>query len=180
MSKHSSHPSVAFDSVHRILQEQLNVLGISEQMLESRIKDHWDEMVGERISEVARPHRMESGELFIRVETKTWLQELQYFQQRYRKRLNLRLGARCIRKLTFELGPLPPPTADAPAEEAAAFQPNSGNDWEQINLGEQTVRHIEQQLQHLNEGPLKDSARRIMIKHEKLTRMRNRSKRPRR
>jgi len=64
----------------------------------------WDEVVGEAISESARPSRIRKGRLKVTVSDPIWLQELTFLEAAIREKLNNRLGRKAIDRIEFRVG----------------------------------------------------------------------------
>jgi len=143
----------------------------NDKILEKRLFQKWIEVVGERIAEYARPLHFQDGILIIRVKNTHWMQELHYLKGRYTQQLNEELNSHIIREVRLEHGELPP-LVSQPVEP-------SRPEWLSILLPQELINDIETKLAHLPENEIKESARRIMINHYKLTWMRQRHKRPR-
>jgi hypothetical protein len=79
----------------------------------------WDHEVGKTIAAHAQPIRFRDGVLFVAVATHTWMQELRFFKDDIRERLNARLGATLVQDIFFVSGQVetPAPTeTDVPEE----------------------------------------------------------------
>jgi predicted nucleic acid-binding Zn ribbon protein len=64
----------------------------------------WDEVVGETISESARPSRIKKGRLSVTVSDPIWLQELNFLESSIREKLNSRLGRMAVDRIDFRVG----------------------------------------------------------------------------
>lgn len=84
------------------LQRLIADMGIGGRLLEQRAMLLWDEVVGARIAQVARPDRMTRGHLHVRVKTATWRQELLFSREEIRRKLNDRLGEEVIRQIVLK------------------------------------------------------------------------------
>ena len=65
----------------------------------------WDEVVGQTISESARPSRIKKGCLRVTVSDPIWLQELKFLESTIREKLNKKLGRTAIERIDFRVGP---------------------------------------------------------------------------
>lgn len=64
----------------------------------------WDEVVGETISESARPSMIKKRRLRVTVSDPIWLQELNFLESAIREKLNARLGRMAIDRIDFKVG----------------------------------------------------------------------------
>jgi len=64
----------------------------------------WDEVVGETISESARPARIRKRRLSVTVSDPIWLQELNFLESSIREKLNARLGRMAVDRIDFRIG----------------------------------------------------------------------------
>jgi len=64
----------------------------------------WDDVVGETISESARPTRIRKGRLSVTVSDPVWLQELHFLESAIREKLNSRLGRMAVERIDFRVG----------------------------------------------------------------------------
>ncbi len=65
----------------------------------------WDGVVGQTISESARPSRIRKGCLKVTVSDPIWLQELTFLESTIREKLNKKLGRKAINRIEFKVGP---------------------------------------------------------------------------
>jgi hypothetical protein len=63
----------------------------------------WDEVVGQTISESARPSRIRKGCLRVTVSDPIWLQELNFLESTIREKLNERLGRIAVDRIDFRI-----------------------------------------------------------------------------
>jgi len=64
----------------------------------------WDDVVGETISESARPARIRKRCLSVTVSDPIWLQELNFLESSIREKLNTRLGRTAVDRIDFRVG----------------------------------------------------------------------------
>ena len=64
----------------------------------------WDEVVGETISQSARPTRIKKRRLSVTVSDSIWLQELSFLESTIREKLNSRLGRMAVDRIDFRVG----------------------------------------------------------------------------
>lgn len=150
--------------VYSLLPQSLHHLGIAEQVKFKRIWRAWLDVIGNHISNHARPFRFVQHTLIVRVNHPSWLQEMNYHKGNFLMKLNDALGHPLIEDVHFELGELPPlPLMTPPRSNRPA--------WMEQELPEEWEQEIEQKLAHIPEGDIKDTARRIMANQIKLNRL---------
>lgn len=82
----------------------LKKLGVAEQVERAAVFSEWEDRVGEKIAERARPVRLNGGTLFVEVESSSWMMELQMMKRELMKRLNAGRESGRIEKLVFVQG----------------------------------------------------------------------------
>jgi predicted nucleic acid-binding Zn ribbon protein len=85
-----------------VLNELVESLGIGKRLREQEVFVVWDEAVGERIAQVAKPTRMLRGTLFVSVKTGAWRNELSMRKQEIVSRLNEILTSEIVRDIKFQ------------------------------------------------------------------------------
>ena len=73
---------------------------------DAHIWEVWDDVVGDQISQSARPLWIKDGKLRVTVSDPIWIQELEFLEQDIRDKLNERLGRRAVEKMDFILNGL--------------------------------------------------------------------------
>ena len=68
-----------------------------------RLEKHWRSVVGETIAEQTLPVAFERGTLFIWVRHSAWMQQLWYFQDAIKDKVNEHLGRDWVRGIKFTL-----------------------------------------------------------------------------
>lgn len=82
----------------------LKKLGVAEQVERAAVFSEWEDRVGEKIAERARPVRLNEGTLFVEVESSSWMMELQMMKRELMKRLNAGRDSGRIEELVFVQG----------------------------------------------------------------------------
>jgi predicted nucleic acid-binding Zn ribbon protein len=95
-------PASRIKSLGDALDELVESLGIRKKLREQEIYSLWDEAVGERIAQVAKPLRMVRGTLFVSVKTGAWRNELSMRKQEIVGRLNRVLAEEIVRDIKFQ------------------------------------------------------------------------------
>ncbi len=169
-----------------ILQKTLQKAGVQHhppptQTTEALVFRAWNDVAGEQVAAVARPALFNDGQLTIEVTEKVWLQELHYFRGRYLQQINAALPRHAVHQITFTLA-AQDDTSPIPVrvvQEEADTQPHDSPRWLHEVLPEDIRHTIEAKIADMPEGDIKNSARRILIRHHQIQQMRHRQKRPR-
>jgi len=84
-----------------ILQKVLTEIGLEEPLRRTQALMIWSDVVGERISSVTEPLRLDRGRLFVKVESDVWRNELVYHKAEIVDQLNRRCGGPVVEDLIF-------------------------------------------------------------------------------
>ncbi|MBM3307631.1 MAG: DUF721 domain-containing protein [Candidatus Eisenbacteria bacterium] len=87
-----------------VLAAVVRNLGLSRKLSEHRAVVDWEDIVGARVAEHARALRVDSGLLFVGVDSSVWAQELTLMKQRILRELRSRVGEGVINDVHFVLG----------------------------------------------------------------------------
>jgi predicted nucleic acid-binding Zn ribbon protein len=91
-----------------ILADLLHSKRLPFNVADGAIWEIWDDVVGQNISNHARPSWIRDGILRVMVSDPIWLQELQFVEAQIRDTLNKRLGREAVKKIQFRIGPYEP------------------------------------------------------------------------
>jgi predicted nucleic acid-binding Zn ribbon protein len=100
-------PTRVGDTLERVLRR----VDPDHRMKAFRVWTFWNQEVGDSVAKHAQPDGFRAGVLSVRVDSPTWMQELQFMKESIRSRLNQRLGEPLIQDVYFVSG------KTAPAEE---------------------------------------------------------------
>lgn len=116
-----------------VLEKSLQRLALSARLMEYRVWPIWDDIVGSTIAANAQPEKIRHGTLFVKVNSSTWMQQLQFMKEMIADRLNERLGKEVVKNVFFVVGKVnwvpkeppkkkrsssPPPTRESTPSEA--------------------------------------------------------------
>lgn len=76
-------------------------LGIDKAIRQNMAVSRWDEVVGERISQVSQAQRIENGVLFVRVESPVWRNELVFMKNNLIENINTALKSNIVKDIKF-------------------------------------------------------------------------------
>ena len=84
-----------------LLSEICQRWGIEKKVKENTALSQWNQIVGEKISEKAKPIGIERGKLFVQVESSSWRNELNFIKNDIKERINRSLGSQVIQDIIF-------------------------------------------------------------------------------
>ena len=90
-----------------ILSKAAHRLKFHDKMLEYRLWDQWEKIIGPAIAQHARPERWQRGTLIIRVEHPTWMQELSFLKVQMIEKLRAAFPTTPLKSIRFEVGEFP-------------------------------------------------------------------------
>jgi hypothetical protein len=79
-----------------ILQKVLSDIGLEEPLRRAQALTVWSDVVGERISSVTEPLRLDKGRLFVKVTSDVWRNELVYHKAEIIDQLNRKCGGTVV------------------------------------------------------------------------------------
>lgn len=133
--------------------------GINKKLRELKALRDWKEVVGEKIEKHTYPLRVRMGNLFIVVDNSGWLAQITYFKKKIISELNQKQGKEVIKDIYLRLGKVKPRNTRGPAK-----------NWRirEIKLEEWELREIENKLNKIEDGTLRQILNRILVKDKKL------------
>lgn len=99
MSKTQHTPTKTIGSA---IDELVKSLGIQQKLHEYDAVVYWDEVVGERIAQMAKATRILQGVLFVQVKTSTWRNELTLRKKEIIDKLNIIIGSQVVKDIKFQ------------------------------------------------------------------------------
>ena len=97
----NGHLTAAADVLQVLLQNSKSQL--SDGFLRWRLEQNWEEIVGKTISEQTCPAALERGTLHIWVRHPAWMQQLWYFQEAIKEKVNKHVGRTVAYQVKFTL-----------------------------------------------------------------------------
>ena len=92
--------------IKTILDTALNNFRAASDLDMSKIWDMWEKVVGEVISENAKPGAFRDGVLIINVSSSVWLHQLGFLKHDMKKNLNRAIGRNIIKTIKFKIASL--------------------------------------------------------------------------
>ncbi len=92
------------EPIGKILADVVRNLGLSRKLSEQRAVVDWPQIVGRRIAEHSRATRVDSGRLFVEVDSSVWAQELTLMKMTILRQVNDRTGSATIENIHFVIG----------------------------------------------------------------------------
>ena len=99
--KRNAQLTQAADVLQGLLQNSKSQL--SDGFLRWRLEQQWEEVVGKTLAEQTLPVAFERGTLFLWVRHPAWMQQLWFFQEPIKEKVNLFLGRPWARQVRFTL-----------------------------------------------------------------------------
>jgi len=149
-------------SIRSILEKTFKALEIDVPLKSYSILGAWKEIVGESVALHTQPRSIRNRILFIDVSHPTWMQQLQFLKPQLLEKIKLFLGESHIQDIRFKLGQISPqiPT------------PSKAPHWRKEDLDKETLKRIEDILQKIDDGGVKESLRKVLIQGAKMDRSR--------
>lgn len=92
-------------AVGRLIERQLDELGLKERMVEDQLAEAWVEAVGRPNADYSKPVQLKRGQLIVAVAQPALLYELERFHKaEILRRLQARFGRGTIQDLRFRVG----------------------------------------------------------------------------
>jgi predicted nucleic acid-binding Zn ribbon protein len=88
-------------SVGEVLGAVMSDRGLAEGLRRHTALLGWDEIVGRRIGEKARPRELRGKTLFVDVDGSAWIHELSFLKADILEKLNERVGGDAIDRIVF-------------------------------------------------------------------------------
>ena len=110
--KHNAELTLAADVLQGLLQNSKSQL--ADGFVRWRLEKVWDQIVGPTIGEQTLPVAFEHGTLFIWVRHSAWMQQLWFFQEAIKEKVNDHLGKAWVEQVRFTL-----------SKRAATIDPNN-------------------------------------------------------
>jgi predicted nucleic acid-binding Zn ribbon protein len=92
------------EPIGKILADVVRDLGLSKKLTEQRAVVEWADIVGRDVAEHARALRVDTGKLFVEVDSPVWSQELTLMKRNILRQINDRIGRKAIDNIHFVLG----------------------------------------------------------------------------
>ncbi len=85
----------------KAIEEAVLGVGIKSALDQEAAVIFWDTVVGRKIGSIAKAEKVESGTLFVRVETSVWRQELHMQKKELINKINEKIGTKAIKEIRF-------------------------------------------------------------------------------
>jgi predicted nucleic acid-binding Zn ribbon protein len=87
------------EAIQGLLQQTLKASGLGHLLHESRLRERWKELMGERAAKIAEMESLKDGQLHIRVSDSVWRQELMFQREALRRKANDILGSSVVKEI---------------------------------------------------------------------------------
>lgn len=140
-------------SVEEAIEKCLRHYKLEKRVRERKVLKLWDRVVGESIASHTRAYRVQKGKLWVRVDSSSWLNELLFFKEKIKEKINQELGKGVIREVYFRMGRVekrPPPPPPPPPKKKRRLTPEKRE-------------KIEEMVRKLKDKRLRETFRKILI-----------------
>lgn len=88
-------------ALNAALTDLVASLGITKKLREYNAITSWEVIVGEQISRVAKPQRIDNGVLYVAVSSAPWRAELSMRRREIAEKINAAVGKRVVQDIRF-------------------------------------------------------------------------------
>lgn len=92
------------DEIKSMLDHTLKKLGLKTRVLEYKVMELWEDVVGDTISGHASVYELHRGVLFVQVDHPVWIQHLSFAALDIQNKLNKAVGAKVVKEIRFKAG----------------------------------------------------------------------------
>lgn len=90
-----------FAKLEQSLEKMIKQFKLEKTFQQSKAMELWDEVVGEKLAKKSKAEKFEHGNLFVKVESSAWRNEIQFHKEKIKQELNERLKANIVKKIIF-------------------------------------------------------------------------------
>lgn len=83
------------------IREVIKEYGLEEKLKETSVLTSWDEIVGERIAQVAKAKKIKNGKLNVSVENPVWRNELIFLKKEIIEKINKKFKEEIVKEIIF-------------------------------------------------------------------------------
>lgn len=141
-----------------LIAKILGKYGLAEHYREQEPAMLWDQLVGEKIAQFAKPIWVHKGVLFVAVPNHIVQHEFNLMREEFKKKLNTAFESERVREIRFRVENFPKPQATARID--------------QIELSSEEERDIESLVSDVPDASLRASLARLMKKAKKFEKAR--------
>lgn len=141
--------------IDNIIKDVIKNKKIKRKIKENAIIDIWKELVGEKISDISKPNKIENDILFVDIISSTWAQELKFFENKILNDIKNKMNLN-IKKIYFNIKDIKEPKKEENIKEK----------YKKNNLGEIDILKINNNLTNIKDENIKQKIKEIMIKDE--------------
>ena len=87
--------------ISTVLSSVLNKMGLTQALEEKKIRDHWKELVGQRIAEIAGIDSLRENRLYVKVDNPVWKMELKFQKGEIAKKVNRLIGEGTVKEVVL-------------------------------------------------------------------------------
>ncbi|MEX0812477.1 MAG: DUF721 domain-containing protein [Chitinophagales bacterium] len=87
--------------IKEVIDEMIELLGMGDKMVETRLKTDWEEIAGKMIAKYTRSIRLHKNTLFIQLDSAAVKNEMLYLKEPLRVKINQHFGKELVEKVVF-------------------------------------------------------------------------------
>jgi predicted nucleic acid-binding Zn ribbon protein len=91
-----------FEDIGSIIKYIIKDSDIKHRLNESKIFNHWKEIVGTEIFKKTKPERISGGTLYVSATTSIWANELSLMSDKLIEKINSFIGEEVVKKIRFK------------------------------------------------------------------------------
>ena len=142
--------------VKEILEDVLKKRNIYVKIKEYEVLNIWDKVVGEYVSENAKPETIRNKILYVNVKNSLWMQELVFLKNGFINSINKYMGIEVVKDINFKIREL-----------KKQENRKKGIPRRKINLKDADIIKIEMLVSSIKDKEIKEIIKEVMIKEAK-------------
>jgi len=91
------------EKIENVINRVINDNKWGEQLLNAKIPDIWEDIVGETISKISKVLNFAEGVLYVLVDSSTWKVELKFRKNEIIEKMNEKLDGNYIKDIVFKI-----------------------------------------------------------------------------
>ena len=153
--------------IGQVLDLLFRKLGYDKKIREQQAMFWWDEVVGEHVAAHAQPTQIDNGKMSVVVSDSIWLTELNLLRIQYIAKINENLGSMILKDIEFKIGKVNKPAVRFSPERLKVVEEDYRKKIEEIDLGPEELRIINQTVVDVEDEELGDILKQIFTNQRK-------------
>ena len=89
------------EHLKKAIKTAINKAGIENALKQESAVFLWKEVVGRKVSKVAKAEKVDKGTLIVKTDSSVWRQELQMQKEQLIEKINKKIGSEAIKEIRF-------------------------------------------------------------------------------